>query len=95
MDRRQALNVIAGASLSALAQAQTTSGSDGMIYRQLGSTGQRVSAIGLGGFHISVPKDEAEGIRIVRSALDRGITFLDNCWDYADGVSEVRMGKAL
>ncbi|MDQ2712693.1 MAG: aldo/keto reductase [Acidobacteriota bacterium] len=65
-----------------------------MIYRQLGSTGQRVSAIGLGGFHISVPSEE-EGIRIVRSALDRGITFLDNCWDYADGVSEVRMGKAL
>ncbi len=68
---------------------------NGMLYRELGKTGQRVSAIGLGGFHISVPKDEQEGIRIVRSALDRGITFLDNCWDYADGVSEIRMGKAL
>ncbi len=80
-----------------MANAQTSGKADsnGMIYRQLGTTGQRVSAIGLGGFHISVPKDEAEGIHIVRSALDRGITFLDNCWDYADGVSEVRMGKAL
>ncbi len=101
MDRRQALNAIAGAGLTALitpsAQSQTPGqrNSNGMFYRPLGTTGQRVSAIGLGGFHISVPKDEQEGIRIVRSALDRGITFLDNCWDYADGVSEVRMGKAL
>ncbi len=102
MDRRQALNVIAGAGLAAVARAQSGEeqtprqpNQNGMIYRQLGSTGQRVSAIGLGGFHISVPKDEQEGIRIVRSALDRGITFLDNCWDYADGVSEIRMGKAL
>ncbi len=77
------------------AQTPQTTSANGMIYRQLGSTGQHVSAIGLGGFHISVPKDEQEGIQIVRSALDRGITFLDNCWDYADGVSEIRMGKAL
>ncbi len=90
------MNAIAGAGLTAFAQAQSTQKPDsgGMIYRQLGSTGQRVSAIGLGGFHISVPSED-EGIRIVRSALDRGMTFLDNCWDYADGVSEVRMGKAL
>ncbi|HSU61501.1 MAG TPA: aldo/keto reductase [Bryobacteraceae bacterium] len=96
MDRRQALNVIAGAGIAALAGAQTTESaqSNGMIYRKLGSTGERISAIGLGGYHISVPSEE-EGIRIVRSALDRGITFLDNCWDYANGVSEVRMGKAL
>jgi predicted aldo/keto reductase-like oxidoreductase len=70
-------------------------GSDGMIYRKLGSTGERVSAIGLGGYHIGVPKDESEGIRIIRSAVDRGITFLDNSWDYHDGGSEIRMGKAL
>lgn len=102
MDRRQVLNAIAAAGLSAVARAQSAQdqssehpNANGMIYRQLGTTGQRVSAIGLGGFHISVPKDDQEGIRIVRSALDRGITFLDNCWDYADGVSEVRMGKAL
>jgi len=66
-----------------------------MIYRTLGRTGEKVSAIGLGGFHIGVPKDEQEGIGIIRSAIDRGITFMDNCWDYHNGDSEVRMGKAL
>jgi aryl-alcohol dehydrogenase-like predicted oxidoreductase len=66
-----------------------------MIYRKLGNTGERVSAIGLGGYHIGVPEAEEEGIRIIRSAVDRGITFLDNSWDYHDGGSEVRMGKAL
>jgi predicted aldo/keto reductase-like oxidoreductase len=65
-----------------------------MIYRQLGRTGEKVSAIGLGGYHIGNPP-EAEGIRIIRSAIDRGITFMDNCWDYHDGDSEKRMGKAL
>jgi predicted aldo/keto reductase-like oxidoreductase len=69
--------------------------SGGMIYRNLGTTGEKVSAIGLGGHHIGRPRDENEGIRIIRSALDRGMNFLDNCWDYHDGVSEVRMGKAL
>ncbi len=66
-----------------------------MPYRNLGRTGERVSAIGLGGYHIGVPKDEEEGIRIIRSAIDGGINFMDNCWDYHDGGSEVRMGKAL
>lgn len=66
-----------------------------MIYGTLGRTGERVSAIGLGGYHIGVPSDEAVGLRIIRSAIDRGLTFLDNCWDYHDGNSEVRMGKAL
>jgi aryl-alcohol dehydrogenase-like predicted oxidoreductase len=66
-----------------------------MIYRELGRTGERVSAIGLGGFHIGKQQDPQESIRLIRSALDRGITFLDNCWDYNDGLSEVRMGQAL
>ena len=66
-----------------------------MIYRTLGKTGQKVSAIGLGGYHIGEPKEDEEGIRIIRSAIDRGITFLDNSWHYHDGNSEVRMGKAL
>jgi aryl-alcohol dehydrogenase-like predicted oxidoreductase len=67
-----------------------------MKTRPLGSTGERVSAIGLGGWHIGLPKvDEALGVRIVRSAIDRGITFLDNSWDYNEGVSEERMGRAL
>jgi predicted aldo/keto reductase-like oxidoreductase len=65
-----------------------------MIYRSLGRTGEKISAIGLGGYHIGVPSDE-EGIRLIRKAIDRGITFMDNCWDYHDGNSEVRMGKAL
>jgi len=66
-----------------------------MIYRNLGRTGEQVSVIGLGGHHIGRQKDEQESIRIIRSAIDRGITFMDNCWDYHDGVSELRMGKAL
>jgi predicted aldo/keto reductase-like oxidoreductase len=66
-----------------------------MRYRTLGRTGEQVSVIGLGGYHIGVPKDEDEGIRIIRTAIDDGINFMDNCWDYHDGGSETRMGKAL
>ena len=67
-----------------------------MQYRDLGTTGEKVSAIGLGGWHIGLPRvDEQTAFRMVRSALDRGINFLDNCWDYNDGLSELRMGKAL
>src|SRR4030088_3214356 len=84
------------AGVAALAGAsQLVAADSGMIYRKLGSTGEKVSAIGLGGHHIGRPKDENEGIKIVRSALDRGMNFLDNCWDYHDGGSEIRMGKAL
>jgi aryl-alcohol dehydrogenase-like predicted oxidoreductase len=72
--------------------AETRSGD--MIYRTLGRTGEKISAIGVGGFHIGSPGEE-EGIRIVRTAIDRGVTFMDNCWDYHDGGSETRMGKAL
>ncbi len=64
--------------------------------RELGRTGEMVSAIGLGGWHIGWGKvDEFLAIRIIRSAIDRGINFMDNSWDYNDGVSEIRMGKAL
>src|SRR5437868_7405358 len=67
-----------------------------MLYRTLGRTGERVSAIGMGGFHIAHPgSTEAESIRLVRTAVDRGITFMDNSWDYNEGQSEIRMGKAL
>ena len=68
---------------------------DGMIYRPLGQTGERVSILGLGGFHIGKQADEQESIRIIRAAVDHGITFMDNCWDYNGGGSEIRMGKAL
>jgi aryl-alcohol dehydrogenase-like predicted oxidoreductase len=66
-----------------------------MLYRQLGTTGEKVSAIGLGGHHIGRPADPQDGIRIVRTAIDRGVTFMDNCWDYQDGEAERRMGTAL
>jgi aryl-alcohol dehydrogenase-like predicted oxidoreductase len=67
-----------------------------MPYRVLGHTGEPVSVIGLGGWHLGFGSiDEQLSIRIVREALDRGINFLDNSWDYNDGASEIRMGKAL
>jgi predicted aldo/keto reductase-like oxidoreductase len=65
-------------------------------YRVLGRTGERVSAIGLGGWHLGLKHvNEPLSLRIVRSAIDRGITFMDNSWDYNEGQSELRMGKAL
>lgn len=64
--------------------------------RILGRTGERVSAIGLGGFHLGKPElPEGEAIRIIRTAIDAGVNFLDNSWDYNGGASELRMGKAL
>lgn len=67
-----------------------------MLYRTLGRTGERVSVIGMGGFHIAQHGlTEEESIRLVRAAIDRGITFMDNSWDYNEGQSELRMGKAL
>ena len=67
-----------------------------MPYRILGATGEKVSMIGVGGWHLSLKHvDEDLSLRIVRTALERGINFLDNSWDYQEGVSELRMGKAL
>jgi predicted aldo/keto reductase-like oxidoreductase len=62
--------------------------------RELGQTGERLSILGLGGYHLGFPT-ERDSIRLVRMALDHGMNFLDNCWDYNGGVSELRMGKAL
>ena len=75
--------------------AQDTTRSGEMLYRTLGRTKEKVSVIGLGGHHIGRQKDEQESIRIIRSAIDRGINFMDNCWDYHNGGSEIRMGKVL
>ena len=71
-------------------------GTPAIPVRTLGRTGERVSALGLGGWHLGQPTlPEAESVQIVRAAVDAGITFLDNSWDYNGGASETRMGKAL
>ncbi len=88
-----AATTIAAAGAGSLAWASEKQG--GMPYRTLGRTGERVSAIGLGGYHIGKQADEQESIRLIRSSIDGGITFMDNCWDYNGGASEIRMGKAL
>jgi diketogulonate reductase-like aldo/keto reductase len=67
-----------------------------MLYRELGATGVQVSLIGMGGAHLGrVPLEEDEAIRLIHEGLDRGINFLDNSWDYNEGRSEERVGKAL
>ncbi len=67
-----------------------------MLYRKLGQTGETVSAIGLGGSHIGKPTlTQDEATRLIHQAIDRGITFMDNCWDYNEGRSERFMGDAL
>jgi aryl-alcohol dehydrogenase-like predicted oxidoreductase len=91
LNRREVLGGLAAGAL--LGAVPGPSGHD-IPYRTLGRTGAQVSVIGVGGYHVGDP-DEATAIRIVRSALDHGINFLDNCWDYHDGVSELRMGRAL
>jgi aryl-alcohol dehydrogenase-like predicted oxidoreductase len=109
MERRDfiksaAAAVTAAATSGAVGQAQSSSQasnpisrpmSPDMEYRDLGRTGEKVSVIGLGGFHLGKQVDPAESVRLIRSAIDRGITFMDNCWDYNDGISEIRMGQAL
>jgi predicted aldo/keto reductase-like oxidoreductase len=83
------------AKTSAHAPGAAADARNGVPYRTLGNTGEKVSCVGLGGYHIGMQSDEQESIRIIRTALDEGINFLDNCWDYNGGTSEIRMGKAL
>jgi aryl-alcohol dehydrogenase-like predicted oxidoreductase len=96
--------VTVGATLNASGQPQSPARagnpvsrpmSPDMQYRDLGRTGETVSVIGLGGYHLGKQADPAESVRLVRTAIDRGITIMDNSWDYNDGISEVRMGQAL
>lgn len=95
VSRRQFLEFTATtALLASFAAPVTAEMKNGIPHRPLGRTGEKVSAIGIGGYHIGRP-DEDESIRIVRTALDSGINFLDNCWDYNNGTSEIRMGRAL
>jgi predicted aldo/keto reductase-like oxidoreductase len=99
MTRREFVKAVAGTGVAVGAISMPVlaveKSSHGMMYRTLGRTGEKVSAIGLGGFHIGNPFLESESIKIVRAAIDGGITFMDNSWDYHDGKSEIRMGKAL
>ena len=89
----------AGATLAALAEdvlAQTSSASaTGLPTRVLGRTGQRVSILCLGGWHLGTFKEDADSIRLMQAAIDEGLTFFDNAWDYHDGRSEDLMGRAL
>jgi aryl-alcohol dehydrogenase-like predicted oxidoreductase len=98
--RREFVRLAASTGLAVGAGSLTYAGAaeknaSGIPVRSLGRTGEKVSALGLGGYHIGKQADEQESLRIIRGAVDGGITFMDNCWDYNDGVSEIRMGKAL
>ncbi len=96
MTRREFLEVAMALTVApALGQAAAKAGEAPIPRRRLGRTGAEVTAIGLGGAHIGIQDDEAESVRLIRAAVDGGIAFLDNCWDYNGGQSEVRMGKAL
>ena len=89
-------SVMSAAALANQVLAQTSSASaTGLPTRILGRTGQRVSILCLGGWHIGSVKDDNEAIRIMHAAIDEGLTFFDNAWDYHDGHSEEVMGKAL
>ncbi len=96
MDRRRFLQTAAASTLMTSLSKKLSHAETGTVpTRMLGQTGEKVSIVGLGGYHIGMQSDEQESIRIIRTALDGGIRFLDNCWDYNGGQSEIRMGKAL
>jgi aryl-alcohol dehydrogenase-like predicted oxidoreductase len=85
----------AGAIADDVLATQQPAGASGLPTRLLGRTGERVSILCLGGWHIGSVKDPSEAIRIMHTAVDEGLTFFDNCWDYHDGGSEDLMGRAL
>jgi uncharacterized protein len=95
MDRRDFLKKAAATTVVTSLASKLSRAADSFPHRTLGRSGEKVSLIGIGGYHLGHTSDEQESIRIVRTALDSGINFLDNCWDYNGGVSEQRMGKAL
>src|ERR1700745_2980663 len=97
ISRRGFLGFAVAAYLTAHAdrQAPPSESRNGIPYRTLGRTREKVSLIGLGGYHLGKTADPQESIRIIRTGLDEGVNFLDNCWDYNGGESEIRMGNAL
>jgi len=88
------LSVVAGVGATLAPDLWAAESTGEILRRPLGRTGEKVSVVGLGGFHVAIP-GETESIRLIRSAIDRGINFMDNCWDYHNGRSEIYMGKAL
>jgi aryl-alcohol dehydrogenase-like predicted oxidoreductase len=96
MDRRRFLQTAAATTLvTALEKKFAHAAAKPVPMRTLGRSGEKVSMVGLGGYHLGMQSDEQESIRIIRTAIDNGINFMDNCWDYNGGQSEIRMGKAL
>ncbi|HEX7863257.1 MAG TPA: aldo/keto reductase [Verrucomicrobiae bacterium] len=100
LNRREFVTITAASSIalatgSVWAQPSGQTREGDMLYRTLGGTGEKISAIGVGGYHIGSLPTKEESIKLMRTAIDRGITFMDNCWDYHDGKSEVWMGEAL
>jgi predicted aldo/keto reductase-like oxidoreductase len=97
VSRREFLGMTAASLLAAgrLSVAAKPDSKNRIPHRMLGRTGESVSVIGLGGYHLGKQSDPDESIRIIRTGIDEGINFLDNCWDYNDGESEIRMGRAL
>ncbi|MBZ5607678.1 MAG: aldo/keto reductase [Acidobacteriia bacterium] len=100
--RREFLDqlILAGASAAAalplLEPVRAYAATGDMPYRTLGSTGEKVSLLGLGGYHLGLKTTSAEeSLRVIRTAIDGGVNFLDNSWDYNGGESERRMGAAL
>ncbi|HEX5480995.1 MAG TPA: aldo/keto reductase, partial [Terriglobia bacterium] len=102
-DRREFLGKIAmgvagagvGEHLLQKGSAYAAETNHGIPYRTLGRTGEKVSLLGLGGYHIGVQPTVEDSIHLIRTAIDNGVNFMDNCWDYNGGESEIRMGKAL
>ena len=96
MNRREFMGyVLAAAAAQGIGSSGLRAAGGELPRRTLGRTGASVSIVGLGGFHIGKQQDPAESVRIIRAAVDGGITFLDNSWDYNEGQSELRMGEAL
>src|SRR5919204_4737628 len=96
MDRRNFLKRVGAAGVVSSVTKQLAGAAQSSIpFRPLGRSGEKVSMVGIGGYHLGTQHDDQESIRIIRTALDNGVNFLDNCWDYNDGKSEERMGKAL
>src|ERR1700686_4970040 len=93
--RREFLHATVAAGTAAGLGAANEDESKGLPTRPLGKTGIPVSCLALGGWHIGSVKDDKEAVRIMHAAIDEGLTFFDNAWDYHDGHSEEVMGIAL